>query len=74
MFFRDCAVDAVEDLFAHFSYLGLAKDNKDMATKLGIDDKVETTARKDAFITLKDHKPNFANKPTCRLINPTKLN
>lgn len=33
---------------------------------------MDTTADKDAFITLKDHKPNFANKPTCRLINPTK--
>ena len=48
------------------------KENNDIATKLGIDDRVETTARKDAFKTLKDHKPNFANKPTCRLINPTK--
>ena len=27
---------------------------------------------KDAFITLKNHKPNFANKPTCLLINSTK--
>ena len=41
-------------------------------TKLGIDDKVDTTVEKDVFITLKDYKPNFANKPTCRLINPTK--
>ena len=32
----------------------------------------DTTASKNAFITLKDHKPNFDNKPTCRLINPTK--
>ena len=48
------------------------KENKDIATKLGIDDRVDATASKDAFITLKDHKPNFANKPTCRLINPTK--
>ena len=44
-------------------------ENKKIATKLGIDDRVDTTANKDAFITL---KPNFANKPTCRLINPTK--
>ena len=48
------------------------KQNKDIATKRGIDDRVDTTANKDAFITLKDHKPNFTNKPTCRLINPTK--
>lgn len=36
------------------------------------DDRIDTTANKDAFISLKDHKPNFANKPTCRPINPTK--
>ena len=48
------------------------KQNKSIATKLGIDDRVDTTANKDAFIILKDHKPNFPNKPTCRLINPTK--
>ena len=48
------------------------KENKAIATKLRIDDRVDTTADKDAFITLKDQKPNFANKPTCRLINPTK--
>ena len=49
------------------------KENKDIATKLGIDDRVDTTADNDAFITIKDHKPNFANKPTCRLINSTKF-
>ena len=47
-------------------------ENKNIATKLGIDDRVDTTANKDAFITLKNHKPNCDNKPTCRLINPTK--
>ena len=29
-------------------------------------------AKQQAFITLKDHKDNFANHPTCRLINPAK--
>ena len=43
---------------------------KDIAVKLNIDDRADTTAKKDAFITLKDHKPNFTNKPICRLINP----
>ena len=47
-------------------------ENKNIATKLGIDDRMDITAIKDAFITLKDHKPNFGNEPTCRLINPTK--
>ena len=33
---------------------------------------IEVSASRDAFITLKDHKPDFANNPTCRFINPTK--
>ena len=28
--------------------------------------------RVDAFISLKDHKPNFISNPECRLINPAK--
>ena len=56
----------------HDTIRDIHTENKKIATKLGIDDRVDTTANKDAFITLKDHKPNFANKPTCRLINPTK--
>ena len=43
-----------------------------ITSKLGIDNRVDITAKKEAFITLKDHKPNFENRPTCRLINPTK--
>ena len=42
------------------------------AEKLKIDDRVEHIARRQAFITLKDHKENFNIKPTCRLLNPTK--
>ena len=30
------------------------------------------TAYREAFVTLKDHKENFRNKPTCRLIKPCK--
>ena len=41
---------------------------KDIATNLNIADRAE----RQAFITLKDHKDNFQNKPTCRLINPAK--
>ena len=29
-------------------------------------------ANKAAYVTLKDHKPNFNNDPSCRLTNPTK--
>ena len=42
------------------------------AKKLQLDDRVNATAKREAFITLKDYKPNFANNPTCRLINPAK--
>ena len=45
---------------------------KDIAKKLQLDGRINTTAKREAFITLKDHKPNFANNPTCRLINPAK--
>ena len=45
---------------------------KIIATKLHIDDRAERMAERQAFITLKDHKDNFDNKPTCRLINPSK--
>ena len=34
--------------------------------------RTEKIAKQQAFIALKDHKDNFANHPTCRLINPAK--
>ena len=46
--------------------------DKKIAQDLTLDDRIEVSASRDAFITLKDHKPDFANNPTCRLINPTK--
>ena len=46
--------------------------DKKIASKLEISDRIDTTGENTAFITLKDHKPNFTNKPTCRLINPSK--
>jgi hypothetical protein len=50
----------------------ITKTDIDIATSLNLEDRIEQLAEKTAFITLKDHKPNFQNKPTCRLINPTK--
>ena len=43
-----------------------------ISRKLKLDDRIEVLAQKEAFITLKDHKPEFQNHPTCRLLNPTK--
>ena len=37
-----------------------------------ISDRAEAFAKRDAYITLKDHKDNFQNSPKCRLINPAK--
>ena len=51
--------------------------NKEAATivkKLEIDDRVNQFIQASAFITVKDHKPNFPSKVQCRLINPAKSN
>ena len=45
---------------------------KEITRRLDLNDRVNTTAKREAFITLKNHKPNFANNPTCHLINPAK--
>ena len=46
--------------------------DKRIASKLELEDRVYSTSRRQAFITLKDHKPNFQNVQSCRLLNPTK--
>ncbi|GFR92971.1 hypothetical protein ElyMa_002631400 [Elysia marginata] len=46
--------------------------DKKIAQNLGLADRINVTAEREAFITLKDHKENFYNNPTCRLINPCK--
>ena len=43
-----------------------------IVTDLEIDDRVFATAKSKARVTLKDHKEDFRNKPTTRLINPCK--
>lgn len=41
------------------------QEAKQIATDLNIEDSTERFSTKQAFITLKDHKENFPNKPTC---------
>ena len=48
------------------------KQAKQIAQNLKLEDRIECFPHLEAFITLKDHKENFHNKPTCRLINPAK--
>ena len=43
-----------------------------IAEKLKTDDRVQCIAKNEAFITIKDHKPNFPNTVACRLLNPCK--
>ena len=45
---------------------------KMIAGKIGLEEKMECYAERNAFITLKDHKENFRQNPKCRLINPAK--
>jgi hypothetical protein len=45
---------------------------KKITSNLSIADRVDTMARRNAFVTLKDHKENFYSNPKCRLINPSK--
>ena len=47
---------------------------KDIAVRLDIDDRVDQFIQSDAYVTVKDHKPNFPSKIECRLINPAKSN
>ena len=44
------------------------------AKNAGILDRMEKNGTNNCFITLKDHKENFQNNPTTRLINPAKNN
>lgn len=48
------------------------QEEKAIATQLDIKDRTERTSERQALISLKDHIENFANNPTCRLINPAK--
>ena len=42
------------------------------AKEVSITDRIEINGTGDSFITLKDHKENFVNRPTTRLLNPAK--
>ena len=48
------------------------KMDKEVASKLDIDDRLHVTKKCDSYITIKDHKPNYMNNPKFRLINTSK--
>ena len=48
------------------------KEARVIAKGLGIADRIDAMAKRESFLTLKDHKDNFENNLPCRLINPAK--
>ena len=48
------------------------RNAKKLAEDLLIGDRVEKIYENEAYITIKDHKEDFPNKISCRLINPSK--
>ena len=48
------------------------EQGKKIANKKNILDRIQVNGKEECFITLKDHKPNFENNVTARLINPAK--
>ena len=50
----------------------IESEQKNIVKKLELQDRVFATTRRQAFATLKDHKPNFQNNPKVRLINSSK--
>ena len=58
----------------HETIYKVNKEAKIIAEKLDIADRVDMHTTSDAFVTIKDHKPNFPGKIECRLINPAKSN
>ena len=50
------------------------KATKRSAEKLKIADRMECMDESEAYITIKDHKKNFPEKPRFRLINPSTSN
>ena len=50
----------------------ITRNDIKVASKLEIADRVYCTSKRNTFITLKDHKPQYMNNPKFRVINPTK--
>ena len=47
-------------------------ETTNIVTKLGIEDRVEQLSERNAYMTVKDHKEEFPEKISFRLINPSK--
>ena len=47
-------------------------NDKKIAADLNLHNRIHYISLRESFVTIKDHKPDYQNKPTCRLLNPTK--
>ena len=56
----------------HSIYSKINKEAKIISDNYGVSERVDCLAKSNAFISLKDHEPNFNSNPKCRLINPAK--
>ena len=50
----------------------ITSTDKKIVKTLKLDNQINVSANEDSFVMLKDHKPDFSNNLTCRLINPSK--
>ncbi len=67
--------DNITKIYKHGSESTISQiddELKHISNNLGIGDRIEQMKKREAFISLKDHKENFENNPKCRLINPAK--
>ena len=48
------------------------KSHSNIVTQLELQARVCKTTERQPFITIKDHKDNYINNPSCRLIDPSK--
>ena len=52
----------------------VTESDSKLARKLGIEERAEIMPKSESYYTYKDHKPNFINRQTVRIINPNKSN
>ena len=67
--------DNITKTYKHGSEENISEINNELnhiANKLSIGNRIECMKKREAFISLKDHKEIFQNNPKCRLINPAK--
>jgi hypothetical protein len=75
--YKRLLVDNITKDYRKASMSTVNRINREAATiarELELDDRIEAMALKSCFLTVKDHKPDWPAKVTCRLINPTKSN